>query len=120
MDYFSCNPLVKPTFNAVDIRYTISSLRLQILFRKSRLDRTAGASNRDPMCKMAFPYVTYGQRERYIYIYSNSLNMSFFSISSSLSSFSFETGTAMIQGIRDGKKIRSRTLFLNTTSVYIF
>lgn len=56
IDYFSLSRKA----DAQCGRYTIPSLRLQILFRKSRLERTAGASNRDPMCKMAFPYVTYG------------------------------------------------------------
>lgn len=102
IDYFSCNPLVKPTFNVVGIRYTISSLRLQILFRKSRLDRTAGASNRDPMCKMAFPYVTSGQ------IYSNSRNV-LFSISFSLRSFSSETAGGIIQALEMARRLDQTT-----------
>lgn len=62
IDYFSCNPIAKPNVQC-DTRYR-RPFDCRFFSEKSRLDRTAGASNRDPMCKMAFPYVTV----KYIYI----------------------------------------------------
>lgn len=104
IDYFSCNPSRKA--NVQCGRYTIHDIVPPIAdsFQKIPSGRTAGASNRDPMCKMALSYVTYGQ------IYSNSRDAVFFQFLLPRVRFrSFEAGREIIRALEMARRLDRET-----------
>lgn len=116
IDYFSCNPIAKPTFNAIhDIVPSIADSFQKILSGPNcwRIQSRSNVQDGVSLCNVWSDIYIYTHRHIHTYKYSNSRNVPFFQFLF-LSSFSFETGEEIIPVLEMARRLDQGTRLGNT------